>query len=343
MVEWGQENTGVLGVKLMIEKKLNANVERIKNTLTQFAKSFDIYTDWVLSGETSVAVTTLRVDLQRETPKIGALLSNILGDRLTSVWGNKYTITELLSGATRGDDYNSQAFTQYKNGVAILLNQAIGSIEEGLWPTRDVNPVLIINDGQLKERCHDLLQAPGKYDRVIREVTTILENRIKEKVPCDIMAQKITYTKDQTGENLVNTFFAPKKPILIVSNDEHERVAFQKILLGVFSYFRNPHHHRIQGFIPLRKRFAEILNNPQDKVAEQLAEQLGLRVIVGLPKVPGHKYSAQVLLNLPIAESETAFPNEEQPFAMVSQSSRLAVPLVPTTMEGGGHQLFHSH
>jgi hypothetical protein len=79
---------------------------------------------------------------------------------------------------------------------------------------------------------------------------------------------------------------------------------------------------RLSTYVPLRLHFHEVLKNPQDELADKLAEELDLKVIIGQPKITGHKYSAQVLLNLPIVPLEIPFPNEEQPHAMVLQSSR---------------------
>jgi hypothetical protein len=100
-------------------------------------------------------------------------------------------------------------------------------------------------DAILMKRCYDLLQAPTNFDRVIREATTVLEDRIRNRVPHEIMSKLIPLSQEQQGEKLVDKLFSPKSPILVVSSDEHERLAFYKILSGVFSYLRNPHHHKL--------------------------------------------------------------------------------------------------
>ena len=80
-------------------------------------------------------------------------------------------------------------------------------------------------------------------------------------------------------------------------------------------------YSRLATYKPLRLHFLEVLRNPQDEHAEQLAEEVGLKIIIGPPKIAGQKYSAQVLMDLTIASEEVPFPSEENPWAMVSQSS----------------------
>jgi hypothetical protein len=162
-------------------------------------------------------------------------LGNMFGERKTNVWGKDLTISVLLSNALSGNEYNQQAYSQYKNGVILLLNQALGSIDAGIWPPKEVNPVLIIKDPILLERCFDLLQAPKNYDRVIREATIILEDRIRNKVPHAILSREIPLSKEQTGERLINTLFSPKKPILLFSSDDHIHRGFYNMLIGVVS------------------------------------------------------------------------------------------------------------
>ena len=82
---------------------------------------------------------------------------------------------------------------------------------------------------------------------------------------------------------------------------------------------------RLSVYKPLRLHFHDVLKNPQDKMADELAEQVGLQVIIGAPKHDGQKYSAQVKMNLPIESTEIPFPNEENPCAMVFQSRLCAV------------------
>ncbi|MSQ06227.1 MAG: hypothetical protein EXR54_09715 [Dehalococcoidia bacterium] len=44
---------------------------------------------------------------------------------------------------------------------------------------------------------------------------------------------------------MVNKLLNPGSPILSISGDKARRVAFRNLLVGWFSYLRNPCHHRL--------------------------------------------------------------------------------------------------
>jgi len=77
----------------------------------------------------------------------------------------------------------------------------------------------------------------------------------------------------------------------------------------------------LQAYYPLADRTEEVLRNPQDEVADQLAEKLGLKVIIGPPRVEGHRFYARIIMNAPIQSGEWQYPNLEKPVAMVFESS----------------------
>jgi len=64
-------------------------------------------------------------------------------------------------------------------------------------------------DEELKKRCLDLLNAPGKFDTSVREATLILENRLRNSIPQEKLAQLIPKSAHLTFENLVNTGLHP--------------------------------------------------------------------------------------------------------------------------------------
>lgn len=154
----------------------------------------------------------------------------------------QYLLPSALMG---GNNELTHNFYGYKAPVLSILNQALGNIESGLWPPKEPKPILIIHDDELRNRCADLLRAPGSFDRVIREATTILENRIRSKPSHETLSRLIPNSTDQTGENLVYKLLKPENPVLVISSDKGRRVAFYKILIGAFSYLRNPYHHQI--------------------------------------------------------------------------------------------------
>lgn len=95
-----------------------------------------------------------------------------------------------------------------------------------------------IHDAELKERCADLLSAPGHFDRVINQATQVLEDRIRSKAEID---------RPLTGAALVNTALNtdPTKTILKVSESDEEHEGICHICRGLMLGFRNPTHHQI--------------------------------------------------------------------------------------------------
>lgn len=79
-------------------------------------------------------------------------------------------------------------FHPFYSFVTAALEKAIGTLEAGLWPPKTPAPVLVIHDAELRQRCADLLGAPGNYDRVVREATTVLEDRIRRRPPFEVLA-----------------------------------------------------------------------------------------------------------------------------------------------------------
>lgn len=97
----------------------------------------------------------------------------------------------------------------------------------------------LIRDDELRDRCEDILLAPSKFDRPIREATVVLEERIRNKAQA---APKLV------GENLVNTVFKEKLSetvLRVASNDEYDQRGFTQILRGLVPAFRNKTHHHI--------------------------------------------------------------------------------------------------
>ena len=92
-------------------------------------------------------------------------------------------------------------------------------------------------------------------------------------------------------------------------------------------------YSRLRELKPLRLHFSEVLRNPQDKLADDLADSLGLKVIIEQPERADHKFSARVLLNLPVTEEAIPFPDEEDSIAMVFRTSGYCVFLPPLSPE----------
>jgi len=221
-----------------------------KHTLESFLIAFNKYADEIYGERRRDCLDQLRTQLQQKEPKVTRYLLDILGN-LTFTLGSfgqiaNVSVSSLLPSALLGGNNElKHNFRDYEAPVTAAINKAIGTIDAGLWPPKEPTPVLVIHDEELRKRCSDLLASPDNYDRVIREATTVLEDRIRNKCPHDTLCRLIPHSADQNGENLTNKLFATDSPVLSISEDKKTRIAFHKILLGVFSYLRNPYHHRL--------------------------------------------------------------------------------------------------
>lgn len=97
----------------------------------------------------------------------------------------------------------------------------------------------LIQDGELKDRCQDLLLAKRNFDRAINQATLVLEDRIREKA------------KPQTklvGEALVNFAFKEdltRTVLQVKGGDSDDQRGCTQILRGVVPLLRNKTHHHI--------------------------------------------------------------------------------------------------
>ncbi len=82
------------------------------------------------------------------------------------------------------------------------------------------NIIQIIQDEELKNRCIDLLSAKENFDRVIREATTILENRIR------ILADP---KLNEVGVDLVDKVLNPKRGMLTLDGEPNEQEGFYQL------------------------------------------------------------------------------------------------------------------
>lgn len=132
------------------------------------------------------------------------------------------------------------------SGKQAMINLIQTMVEDIREFESALTPVLTIKDIELRRRTSDLLSAPGQYDRVLRESTTILEDRIRGKVPFEDLAKIFPNAADQTGDSLINKLFSPNKPV-VVYGDRQEQTQLSRMLGGVLAYLRNPSHHSIDN------------------------------------------------------------------------------------------------
>lgn len=106
--------------------------------------------------------------------------------------------------------------------------------------SRYIDLLEIIQDGELRDRCADLIKRPRNHDRVFREATTILEHRIRTLSGI---------TRKMNPQDLISKAVSPNpvRAILVVSNDVSEQEGFFKICSGIEAAFRNRTHHEISN------------------------------------------------------------------------------------------------
>ena len=216
-------------------------LDKYKATLESFLDDYEKYFRLGYSNRKSLAT-----ELQRKISLIsGIVLAVHGGGRFkidnSTVWNFYqqlgFTLQEGVS------DY--QYFDQIKSHVKLILNESIGNIETGIIPAEKQKPILPIKDQTLSKRCSDILNSPGNFDRVIREATLILEDRLRSSVPHEKLCELIPLAKNQVGEPLAAKLLSPDNPIIVISENKQERSAFLKIVIGIVSYLRNPSHHSL--------------------------------------------------------------------------------------------------
>jgi hypothetical protein len=171
-------------------------------------------------------------------------------DLLRKLIGSDKFVDEYIDKvAFLGPDTLSGRIQEFQRDVQRKLRR-IESFRDRLhlYEPETPTPVLVIHDEELKSRTSDLLAAPGNFDRVIREATTILEDRIRRKVPFDDLAKLIPAAGDQTGDALVNRLANPSSPI-IVFGEHHVQTRLFRMLGAVIAYLRNPVHHAIDDSV----------------------------------------------------------------------------------------------
>ena len=234
---------------------MDPETTKVKEILTSFLNLFNEYAKEIFGKETNGDnLDNLRTQLQLREPIVTKYLLEILGNGTFVVgsFGQRSTISrrDFLATALMGSNNELPInFRDYNDPTTAIINRAIGTIEQGLWPQKQPKPVLEIKDKELRNRTQDLLSASDNYDRVLREATTILEDRIRNKCPHDLLSNLIPQSSDQTSEHLINKLFNPEKPIIYYSDDKNKRLSIFKILIGIFAYVRNPNHHRLDPAI----------------------------------------------------------------------------------------------
>ena len=97
----------------------------------------------------------------------------------------------------------------------------------------------ILQDAELRGRCRDLLLARRHYDRVVREATTVLDDRLK----------KVSGISGMNPAALVGKALAPdpSKAVIVISGERDEQEGFFSVCKGVMQAFRNKAHHTLSS------------------------------------------------------------------------------------------------
>jgi uncharacterized protein (TIGR02391 family) len=97
----------------------------------------------------------------------------------------------------------------------------------------------LLQDAELHGRCRDLLLAKRHYDRVVREATTVLDDRIK----------KASTIKNMNPSALVGKALNPDpaRAVIVISSERDEQHGFHSICSGVMLAFRNKSHHNLSN------------------------------------------------------------------------------------------------
>jgi len=216
-----------------------------KGTLEEFLGKYIYYADYVKSYQPSRQSAELRAWLQRKTTLVNRIIDQV-HDKAEYIDKNEiYDFYETLTytlgeGADKKEDWNDA-----KAHIIRIINEGIGNIENNTVPSKEIEPIIPINDESLRKRCLDLLKAPGSFDRVINQATQVLEARLRDSLPYEKLCEVIPEAREHVGEPLANKLLSPNKPVIVISDKQIERAAFHKMVVGVIAYLRNPSHHSL--------------------------------------------------------------------------------------------------
>lgn len=204
----------------------------------------DHYEKYISRGAHVYRSDDLRTIMQRNLTLVSKIVASIRGGgSLVLDKSNTINFRQAISYSLTDNLGDSCNFVE--SNVVAILNESIGNIINDTIPSGEIKPIIPIRDELLKERCSDILNAPGNLDRVIRESTLILEERLRQSVPYEKLIELIPLSKDQVGEPLANKLLSPHNPIIVISEKLPERIAFHKMVIGIIAYLRNPSHHSL--------------------------------------------------------------------------------------------------
>ncbi len=187
-----------------------------------------------LSQKTGKGEKYLREQICRKSSQLG-----IYPEAYLILWAKKLKMGTLRAERKTGKNF-PQVLDQIRESMPYFLEGPKTfkrkRAQKISFPSLRLAAENLIGDEILKNRCKDLLRAKKYFDRVFREATTILEDRIR------------TISKiDARGVDLVAKALNPdpNKAIIKVSNDPSEQEGVFNLCKGVILAFRNPTHHKL--------------------------------------------------------------------------------------------------
>lgn len=218
------------------------NFDNYKQILSEFLEEYIKYTrSFRLTSH--VDTTKVRTLLQRKTTLLTSIIDQVHGVTVYTMGDRSMSFHETLGFTLMKGSALSQFWEDAKEYVIRIINEAIGSIDNNTLLVKEIEPVIPIKDETLQARCFDLLQAPGNFDRVINQATQVFEAKLRDSIPHEKLCELIPEAKNHIGEQLVNNLLSPKEPVIVISDDPKDRIAFHKMAVGIMAYLRNPSHH----------------------------------------------------------------------------------------------------
>ncbi len=191
-----------------------------------------------LKEKTGYSKKYLREQISKKAGRLG-----ISSEALLVIWAKKEGIGTALYQRNLPDSIQAEI----RFALPSIFPQV--RMKSQITPKENIKPRLIkrdplsaaieylIQDEELRDRCKDLIKAPRNFDRVFREATTVLEDRLK----------KLSGERRVRPINLVGKVLNPdpEKAVLKVSNENFEQEGFFSICKGLMLSFRATTHHEL--------------------------------------------------------------------------------------------------
>jgi hypothetical protein len=187
-----------------------------------------------LAAKTGKDVQYVREQISRRAGRL-----SIASEAAQVLWAKEFGIGT-AAYQRRLDPHVQQQITNVGNPTSrqVLSRTNRERVERG---PRAISPIraaidFLLSDDELKRRCSDLLTARRNFDRVFREATVVLDQRLK----------RLANIKGRMNpQELVARTLHPDKAILVVSEHRDEQQGFFELIKGLMAVFRNPTHHSL--------------------------------------------------------------------------------------------------